>query len=189
MVISMRFHKRYEAGAVLIVVLVMLLIMTGLGVASMRSSGLQEKMAGGARDQNVAFQAAEAALRVGESFVSSQVASKGLAAIDLFKDAGNCPAITASSWKPPSELERKPAQPTCTVQNYYDKDFTSIPREICIETGAASGPYGAHGCQHGSDMGFLFRVTAEGFGSTGASSKLRSTYLATVNPVTEFTTP
>jgi len=185
----MQIIRKQQNGAILVVVLVMLLIMTGLGVASMRSSGLQEKMAGGARDQNMAFQAAEAALRVGEGFVSKEVAGKGLAAIDLFKSEESCPAISTSDWKPPAELERKPVQPVCTVQNYYGSGFSAIPREICIETGASSGPYGAHGCQHGSDMGFLFRVTAEGYGSTGTISRLRSTFLATVNPVDEFTAP
>lgn len=56
-----------QSGVVLIVGLVLLLILTVIGLASIRGSDLQERMAGNMRDRNVAFQSAEAALREGES--------------------------------------------------------------------------------------------------------------------------
>jgi len=58
-----------ERGAALVVALVFLLIMTVLGVTSMSSTTLQERMAGNLRDNNLAFQAAEAALRNGEDLL------------------------------------------------------------------------------------------------------------------------
>jgi type IV pilus assembly protein PilX len=51
-----------QSGATLIVSLVILAVVTLLGVASMRSSNLELRMAASARDRSVAFQAAEAAL-------------------------------------------------------------------------------------------------------------------------------
>ena len=60
-----------ERGAVLIVGLIMLLLMTIVGLAAIRGSGLQETMAGNMRERNVAFQVAEAGLRVGESRVEN----------------------------------------------------------------------------------------------------------------------
>ncbi|MCO6062603.1 PilX N-terminal domain-containing pilus assembly protein, partial [Pseudomonas sp. MOB-449] len=62
-----------QKGAVLLVCLIALLALTVLGVTAMSGSTLQERMAGGARDYNVAFQAAESALRVGEDYVRQQV--------------------------------------------------------------------------------------------------------------------
>lgn len=59
--------KNAQQGAVLIVSLVILLIVTLIGVASMRSSNLELKMAISARDRAVSFEAAEAALSVVES--------------------------------------------------------------------------------------------------------------------------
>lgn len=56
-----------ESGAVLIVALVILLILTILGLAVMESSIIEERSAGNALTRNAAFQAAEAALREGES--------------------------------------------------------------------------------------------------------------------------
>ncbi|UZJ44689.1 PilX N-terminal domain-containing pilus assembly protein [Marinimicrobium sp. C6131] len=60
-----------QRGAVLIVGLIMLLLMTIVGLAAIRGSGLQETMAGNMRERNVAFQVAEAGLRVGESRVEN----------------------------------------------------------------------------------------------------------------------
>lgn len=56
-----------EQGFVLVVALILLLILTLLGLASIQSTSLEEKMAGNQRQQALAFQAAEAALRQGES--------------------------------------------------------------------------------------------------------------------------
>src|SRR5690606_3767551 len=66
-------HLGRERGAVLIVALVLLLVMTILGVSSLSSTTLQERMAGNLRDSNLAFQAAEAALREGEEFLRQAV--------------------------------------------------------------------------------------------------------------------
>lgn len=60
-----------ERGATLIVALVLLLIMTLIGVAGMQDTTLQEKMVGNMRDRNLAFQAAEAALRGGERYLQA----------------------------------------------------------------------------------------------------------------------
>lgn len=58
---------RREQGAVLIVALVMLLLLTVVGLAGMQDANLQESMAGNMRDRNIAFQVAEAGLRAGEN--------------------------------------------------------------------------------------------------------------------------
>lgn len=59
--------KHHQRGAVLVVGLIILLILSLLGVQAMRSNVLQERMAGNMRERNLAFQAAEAALRLGEA--------------------------------------------------------------------------------------------------------------------------
>jgi type IV pilus assembly protein PilX len=55
-----------QSGAVLIVSLIMLLLLTLIGASSMQTTSLEEKMAGNLRDRNLAFQAAESALRDAE---------------------------------------------------------------------------------------------------------------------------
>jgi type IV pilus assembly protein PilX len=59
-------HKNRQQGAVLVISLIMLLVMTLIGITGMQTTVLEEKMAGNMRDQNLAFQAAESALRNGE---------------------------------------------------------------------------------------------------------------------------
>ncbi len=63
--------KRHQQGATLIVALILLLILTVIGVAGMQDTTMQEKMVGNMRDRNLAFQAAEAALRGGEKYLQS----------------------------------------------------------------------------------------------------------------------
>ncbi|HMB74618.1 MAG TPA: PilX N-terminal domain-containing pilus assembly protein [Gammaproteobacteria bacterium] len=60
---------RRERGAALIIALVFLIVLTMLGVSSMRTTTLQQRMAGNQRDSNLAFQAAEAGLREAEQFL------------------------------------------------------------------------------------------------------------------------
>lgn len=62
-----------QRGATLIVSLVILAVITILGVASMRSSNLELKMAASARDRAVALQAAESALTSVERMLAGQV--------------------------------------------------------------------------------------------------------------------
>lgn len=65
------FNGRQESGAVLIVALILLLLMTIVGISSIKGSNMQELMAGNVRDRQIAFQAAEAALRQGEGVVNA----------------------------------------------------------------------------------------------------------------------
>lgn len=55
-----------QHGMVIILALVILLILSILGISSMSSSTLQERMSANTRDRHVAFQAAEVALRAAE---------------------------------------------------------------------------------------------------------------------------
>lgn len=58
-----------QRGATLLVGLIMVLLITIIGLAAIRGSGLQEQMAGNMRDLHVAFEAAEAALNEGEDTI------------------------------------------------------------------------------------------------------------------------
>ncbi|MDZ5432599.1 PilX N-terminal domain-containing pilus assembly protein [Pseudomonas fluorescens] len=60
---------RSQRGMALLVSLVFLLLLTLIGISSMQNATLQEKMASSVSLRNQSFQAAEAALRVGESAV------------------------------------------------------------------------------------------------------------------------
>jgi len=63
--------KKQQAGVVLVISLIMLLLLTLIGVTSMQVTLLEEKMAGNSKDKSVAFEAAEAALRDAEKDIRS----------------------------------------------------------------------------------------------------------------------
>ncbi|HEC59907.1 MAG TPA: hypothetical protein ENI24_10115, partial [Methylophaga sp.] len=64
-----KHHLVKQQGVVLVISLIMLLIMTILAISSMSTTILEEKMSGNFKDRNMAFQAAEAGLRAGESYL------------------------------------------------------------------------------------------------------------------------
>jgi type IV pilus assembly protein PilX len=61
-----------QAGAALVTGLIFLVILTLLGITAMQTSTMEERMSGNARDRNIAFQAAEAALRDAERDIKCQ---------------------------------------------------------------------------------------------------------------------
>lgn len=70
----LQFPHRKQRGAVLIFCLVFLLVLTMMGVTSMESAVLEERMAGNMQDFNAAFQAAESSLQTGENWLTGQIA-------------------------------------------------------------------------------------------------------------------
>lgn len=64
---------RKERGAVLIFCLVFLLVLTMMGVSSMESAVLEERMATNMQDFNAAFQAAESSLQTAENWLGGEL--------------------------------------------------------------------------------------------------------------------
>ena len=64
-----------QSGSVLIISLIVMLVLTILGVSGMKSSILEEKMAGNMRDSQLAFQAAEATLKEAEQYINNNIVS------------------------------------------------------------------------------------------------------------------
>ena len=60
-----------QRGTILLVSLVIMLLLTILGVTALNNVTMEERMAGNLRDGDLAFQAAEAALRSGENLLAS----------------------------------------------------------------------------------------------------------------------
>ena len=72
--------KKKQSGAVLIVGLVLVLVLSIIVLSATQSTILQQKMSINMRDKDLAFQAAESALNSGESYISSSTID-GLAGI------------------------------------------------------------------------------------------------------------
>jgi Tfp pilus assembly protein PilX len=67
-----------QSGAALITSLIFLTILTILGMSTLGTAMLESRMAGNSRDKNLAFQAAEAALRDAEQYIENSGRISGL---------------------------------------------------------------------------------------------------------------
>lgn len=65
-------HMTGNRGSALVISLIILLVMTLIGITSMNTSIMEERMAGNMHNRNLAFQAAESALRKGEAWIAAQ---------------------------------------------------------------------------------------------------------------------
>lgn len=86
-----------QNGAVLIISLIMLLLITLIGTTAIQTSTLEEKMAGNLYDKNIAFQAAEAALRHGEALANTlnpaiiNAANNGINSTGIYQEGAILP--------------------------------------------------------------------------------------------------
>lgn len=117
----MRFVSRHrQGGAVLLVAMVMLLILTLIGVAGIDSSGMQTRMANNQRERIIAFQAAEAGLMAAERYLENA---------DLSDDnfGANCNAAD------PDCFEATCGNGLCFTGTYINAGLPLVNLPTCID--------------------------------------------------------
>ena len=122
---TLHVQPRRERGAILVTALLMLLVLTVIGVSVMQITRMQERMAGNTRDKNLAFQAAEAALRDAEADIQA----------NLSYDSAFTVGCTAGLCLPPSMSSAAP---------------TSRPLWQTIDWSASAGQSRAYGSATGA---------------------------------------
>lgn len=93
-------HARTQRGVALVIVLILLLVMTLLGLASLRGTLMEERMSANMYDRSLGFQAVEAALREAETRVS-QPGAKG-----AFPSAGCADGLCATPVAAAGSIDR-----------------------------------------------------------------------------------
>ena len=167
--LMLRSQPKYQSGAVLIISLIMLLLLTLIGATGIQNTTLEEKMAGNMRDKNLAFQAAESALKDAET---------SLAVLPTFSDAGTGGYYLSTSTIPTASAILTDSfwtsQPTHTSSVTTLGNGISTPVYIIQEIGVADcagAAVGSGGCKN-------YRITARATGgSTNAVVILQSIYL------------
>ena len=118
-------HLDNQRGWVLVVGLVILVMLTILSMALMKTTRLEEKMAGATRDMNLSFQAAETALRAAETFIESQTDASGF---DTLVGEPKDP-FTIDYWDDAEvidgELEGVASPPRYVIKKIDDEDDTA----------------------------------------------------------------
>lgn len=168
-----------QKGAVLIVGLIMLLLLTIIGLASIRGSELQERMAGNTRDKNLAFQAAEAGVRAGETFLA-QATLPAFSGSGLYQDLNKVGSATPtpSAWSASQWTTNSIKLPSGTLKGLTDQPRYVI--EKIIVAAAAANPGSGADIESLDKMGGsseYYRVTSRGLGGTAnAEVIIQSTY-------------
>lgn len=169
---------RAQQGAVLVISLILLLVMTLLGLAAMQITRMEERMAGNLRDTNIAFQGAEAGLRDAENRLRDMVARPDTCA------SAPCaiPSVYERSWLPDNLRNQGIDWWRDNALEYGDdggepdiQQTTEDPR-VLIEDAAfiPDSLTVGHGPPEGRNF---YRITAHSTGATiTAQAVLESTY-------------
>lgn len=181
----------YEQGMALMVSLVLLIVVTLVGLAGMRGTILQERMAGGAYDRATGFQAAEAALALGaDDFATNRQAwETKIASNDTDLDCSN----RSCAANPSSEIDNSlwSSAPTGAADDQFTAIDASNPPQyvvqllgICSSTGAGAGFTGTTDQNEGgpgggqlNNQGTCYRITARAIDPTAAINADRAQVL------------
>ena len=158
----------------MVIALVMLLILTLLATASARMTLLDERMMGNTQDRNVAFQAAEAAIRTGEGDLTAPVLPEFDGTNGLWQPAapGDDPVWETVDWEDVGNDVRSyngmagaPGSLASATAAYQIEEMPSGPCALCSQTFPPP------------DEPAVYRVTARGVGAAGnATVFIQTTY-------------
>ena len=164
-----------QRGAALVISLLMLIILTLIGVTAMQTSGLEEKMASNSRDLNLAFQAAEAALKDAEDFINTGIAST--TAFDG-NTAGLYPPVTETNPTAPDPYDNATWATALSYSGTIDKVATQPKYIIELVGNVGSDDINISGYGESSGAGEIttFRLTARGTGGSDNASVLLQSY-------------
>ena len=188
------------SGAVLILGLVVLLVITMLGITGMSTTVMQERMAGNLRQNHTALQAAEAALQAGLAYIENQTAPPNA---DSSGSEHVWPACTVKAAN--ADLQNGACSGLASVLDNWQGDLASVSegstyQEVVGELGDAGAlpgvvgqpriyievryvpPLDAEQAALGAGVHY-YTVTAVGF---GGSAKARAIVQSTVAKVFEL---
>jgi type IV pilus assembly protein PilX len=168
-------RRKSQQGAALLISLILLLVLTFLGISSMQTTTLEERMTANQKDYYLAFEAAEYALTEAESqlyvlFSTGNFAPTG--PNGLFRDHDLTDRVwTIVDWADPNK-----------VQFVTNPGMTSLPPKYIVErmsivtTEDAVNLGNEYGEQTGATETTVFRVTARGESGKGSVVMLQSTF-------------
>lgn len=176
--------RRPERGFVLVTGLLFLVVITLLGIALFRSSGLMERVAANTRDKQRAFETAQAALQYGEWWLGQSTSVTKSTCASTGKTTGTihvCSEALSAS------------RDTIAALGWIGNAFTYQQPNLTAQAGGGmtSGDinYQALPGVYIEDLGLmkdgkseLYQVTAYGYGGNAdTSSVVRSTFKVTSN--------
>lgn len=167
----------HQRGSVLLISIIMLIAITMMSVVAIKSSTLQERLAAGAMDQNVAFQAAESALRDAEKYINAGLDATSPFNISCTNGLCYSSKTTTSVWDAIANWDKSgfPIVYGAETAETAIADVAIQPRYI-IELLPDLGPLA--GDDINASAGTAFRITAVGWGKRSSTPiMLQSIYI------------
>lgn len=184
---TMHTVKHSQHGAALITGLIFLVVLTLLALSATKSTSLEERMAGNARDQDVAFQAAEAGIRDGLIYLANNNLSPASAftagcALGLCLNNTTTPVWTTITTNNQWETSKTLTYSGTPLKLNSSTVLPSQPRYIIELLPASVPPPGfsmatGKGINSGSTV-IPYRITARGWGLT---TQAQATVQAAIN--------
>ncbi len=151
-----------QSGAALLVALVMLLVVTMIGLASIRSTTLNEKMSSNMYDRSLSYQGAEAALRAGEAAVEAdQTLGRDCTSANVA-----CPSIPANTftnntvgWTTVDAAYRVNSAKLGSTPQYYIEKMGTVGGTDELDIGSSANCANYAGCDQSAPNAVLFRIT------------------------------
>jgi type IV pilus assembly protein PilX len=164
-------HPRKTRGAALAVSLILLVVITIVGLASIRGTSMQEHMSANMLDRELAFQSAESALRVAEN-LNPMVHAVDCSTAGTLCDPG--PAANAAGWVTVGNADYNPGAIATAQPQYFIERMGQAPdpeSATGFNQSANSQQYGAQGT---NQLATYFRITARNFDPAAAANAGRS---------------
>ncbi|WP_428624075.1 pilus assembly PilX family protein [Sedimenticola sp.] len=160
-----------QKGAVLVVSLVILVALTLIGITGLQVTSLEERMSGFQLDQNIAMQAAEAALVDAEQYIQANINAVTIGNINatagLYNKGAAPDPFVAASWSNANSIEFSGTFDTDGAANGTVTDprfFIEVRDSFGDDSGAGISLEGYGGDSSGSGEVTQFRITARGTG-------------------------
>jgi type IV pilus assembly protein PilX len=168
-------NKIKQQGAVLFISLIILVLLTILGLSSMKGTVLQEKMTGNFKNKSKSFQATETALRAGENWLKAQAGLPSIDSQNLYTKGG-VDALNNDWWWPNGQdVDAANNGTAVSVSGVSKQPRFAVEQEafspdsLNVGVGAPSGSY-------------VHRVSAYGIGGNdSAPSALESRFMKRYN--------
>ncbi|WP_417316032.1 pilus assembly PilX family protein, partial [Cycloclasticus pugetii] len=150
--------------AALLVALIMLLISTLIGLASIRGTTLNEKMSSNMYDRSLSYQAAESALRAAEAAVQANQLL-GVDCTDIDEDCPPTPANTFSTtdsagWTTVGDTYLVNDTLLDSAPQYYIEKMGEVGGTDELDLGSSANCANYAGCDQTPPTAAQFRITA-----------------------------
>ena len=172
----MRAIRNRQSGVVMVIALIALLLLSLIGTTAMRGSTISERIAGNLRDQDLAFQAAEAALRDAEAFIENLTTLALFDNTNGLYETGFAPDVY-TAWPADARAYNNAGFGSLEDVAAAPEFIIEIRGTVEESVNSSINLSGGYGVSTGTGQIFVFKIHARGVGTSGTSQViLRTNY-------------